>query len=92
MLERAVELEAHYLASGLRSIVYATAPERIILGGGVSGLSGLLDSVREKLGEHMNGYARFAEHERDFVVRPGLGSLSGIAGGLAIAHQTLASR
>ncbi len=89
MLDRAIELEAHYLASGLRSIVYTTAPERVILGGGVSALSGLLTAVRRHLGEHMNGYARLPEHENDFIVAPGLGTGSGIAGGLAIAEQAL---
>ncbi len=92
MLERAVDLEAHYLASGFRSIVYATAPQRIVLGGGVTQLPGLIDAVRIKLGEHMNGYARLPEHDRDFIVPPGLGPRAGIAGGLAIAEQALARR
>jgi len=89
LTERAVALEAHYLASGFRSIVYAVAPQRIILGGGVSELPGLLEAVRRSLLEQLNGYAVLAEHESDFVVSPGLGTDAGVAGALAIAEQAL---
>jgi fructokinase len=89
LAERAVAMEAHYLASGFRSIVYAVAPQRIILGGGVSELPGLLEAVRRSLLEQLNGYAVLAEHEADFVVAPGLGGDAGVAGALAIAEQAL---
>lgn len=89
LTERAVALEAHYLASGFRSIVYAVAPQRIILGGGVSELPGLLEAVRRSLLEQLNGYAVLSEHESDFVVAPGLGTDAGVAGALAIAEQAV---
>lgn len=89
LLVPAVELEAAYLASGLRSIVYTLAPERIILGGGVASLPGLLEAVRAGLAAAMNGYAVQPEHHRDFVVLPGLGSDSGAAGALALAEVAL---
>jgi fructokinase len=90
LLEAAVELEAAYLASGLRNVVYTLAPERIILGGGVSTLPGLIEAVRVRLLEDMNGYALQPEHEDGFVVLPGLGGGSGAAGALALAEMALA--
>jgi fructokinase len=86
LTEGAVELEAAYLASGLRQFVYTLAPERIVIGGGVSEMPGLLERVRSRLLEEMAGYAVQPEHEgADFVVPPGLGSGSGAAGALALA-------
>ncbi len=87
LLGQAVDLEAGYLASGMRSMVYTLAPQRIILGGGVSSLPGLIETVRAKLLVTMNGYALQPEHERDFVVPPGLGVNSGAAGALALAEM-----
>jgi fructokinase len=40
--ERALDTEAAYLAAGLRTLVYAVAPERIVVGGGVAAMPGLL--------------------------------------------------
>ncbi len=87
LLAPAVDLEARYLASGMRSMVYTLAPERIILGGGVSALPGLIEAVRDRLLETMNGYALQPEHQLGFVVPPGLGVNSGAAGALALAEM-----
>jgi len=88
-LDEAVRLEAAYLAAGLRNVVYILAPERIILGGGVSNLPGLVDGVGGALVEQMHGYATLPEHRSGYVVPPGLGSDSGIAGGFALARSML---
>lgn len=86
-LATAVALEAEYLALGLRALVYALAPERIVLGGGVAELSGLLDAVRSALGRTLGGYPGLAEHEAPaFVVRPGLGGRAGVLGALLVAE------
>ncbi|NNF64531.1 MAG: ROK family protein [Acidimicrobiia bacterium] len=92
-LEAAIEIEAHYIAEGLRNIVYAIAPERIIVGGGVSSIDGLLPQVRRKLTESLAGYPGLPDHEKpDFVTPPGLGDGSGIAGAFALAETALAER
>lgn len=91
LADRAIEMEAGYLASGLRSIVYTLAPQRIILGGGVSSLPGLIDLVGSKLLDTMNGYAALPEHAEGFVVPPGLGTDSGAAGALALAEIAYSS-
>ncbi len=86
--EAALDLEAAYLAAGLRNAVYAFAPERIVLGGGVAHMSGLVERVRGALAAELAGYPGMPEYGRDdFVVLAGLGDLAGPAGALAFAAQ-----
>jgi fructokinase len=84
-LAEAVEIEAHYLAAGFRQFVYTLAPELIVMGGGVAQITGLHAAVNARLVEMMAGYATQPEHRSGFVVPPGLGEDSGIAGALALA-------
>lgn len=88
---RAIEVEAAYLAAGLRALVYVAAPERIIIGGGVGGMRGLLPRVRAHLRAALGGYPGLAEHDDDgFVRRAALGSMAGPRGALALAAQAAA--
>ena len=90
VLAKAIELEAHYIAEGLRNIVYTLAPQRIIVGGGVSKMEGLFPAIRSSLAGSLAGYPGLPEHSADdFVVPPGLGDHSGIAGGFALAELAL---
>lgn len=83
----AIEMEAHYVAEGLRNIVYLLAPQRIIIGGGISKMDGLFPAIRSALVATLAGYPGIREHAADdFVVAPGLGDRSGIAGGFALAE------
>jgi fructokinase len=86
-LAKAVEFEAFYLAQMIRNLVYILAPERVIVGGGVSHLPGLIDRVNESLIDELSGYPGLAEHESGFVVPPGLGDMSGLAGALVLAAR-----
>jgi fructokinase len=87
-LRAAVQLEAGYLAAGLRNIVYALAPQRIVIGGSVTRLPGLFPLVRATLRETLAGYPGLGEHAAsDFVVPPALGSLAGPAGALILAQE-----
>ncbi|MGH3916677.1 MAG: ROK family protein [Pseudonocardiaceae bacterium] len=87
-LRAAVELEAAYLAAGLRNIVYAIAPQRIVIGGGVAALPELLPGVRAQLIEMLSGYPGVPEHGTDdFVVPAALGPLAGPVGALVLADQ-----
>ena len=89
-LRQAVEWEAGYLAAGLRTIVYTVIPERIVIGGSVAELPGLLPLVRSTLLETMNGYGVLPEHAADdFVVPAGLGGMAGPAGALVLAENAL---
>lgn len=85
--ERLVEIEALTIAAGLRQIVYVLAPERIVLGGGVSKLPGLHERVNASLVDQMSDYAVMAGHRSGFVVPPGLGDDAGVSGALALAMR-----
>lgn len=88
---RAVEIEAHYLAAGLRNVVYALAPERIVVGGGVAAMPGLVPALRTRLADALAGYPGAPEHAGEgFVVPPGLGDGAGAAGALALAEAAVA--
>lgn len=80
---------AHTLAQLLHTMVLTTAPQRIFLGGGVmSGQAHLFERVRRELKQSLNDYVVAPELEHglaQFIVPPGLGTLSGPLGALALA-------
>jgi fructokinase len=84
---------AHALAQLLHTIVLATAPRRILIGGGVTeGRPELLGCVRRQLVESLNGYLSLDELAGGidgYAVPPGLGSLAGPLGALALAADTI---
>jgi fructokinase len=73
------QLEARYLALGLVNVVSVLSPERIVLGGGVLSVPGLLPLVRAEVDSLLAGYVPTE------IVPPGLGPLSGVLGALALA-------
>jgi fructokinase len=89
-LQGALGIESFYLAQMVRDLVYVLAPERVIIGGGVARLPGLLDQVNECLIDELSGYPGLPAHSAGFVVPPGLGELSGLAGGLILAEGATA--
>lgn len=89
--EAAARLVGFYLAAGVRSIVYALAPERIVVGGGVSQLPGVLAAANAELEGQLNGYPGLPEHgESDFIVSALLGAMAGPAGTLILAEDAAA--
>ena len=92
VLAAAVDLEARYLADGLQTIVYTLAPERIVVGGGVAAMPGLLRSVRAALREGLAGYPGMPTHEDPkFVSAADLGERAGVLGALVVAERALLS-
>lgn len=86
--EEALDLVTYYLAQGLRNLVYGVAPERIVVGGGVSKLPGFHQQLGRRLLTELAGYPGVDDHAAaDFVVAPGLGDLSGLAGAMVLAGQ-----
>ena len=84
---------AHALGQLLHSMVLTTAPERIILGGGVmSAQLHLFERVRKELQRSLNRYVDIEEVGAaiaSYVVPPGLGALAGPLGALALAADSI---
>jgi fructokinase len=84
--DRVLRVAVHYLAQGMLNLVYTVAPERIVVGGGVSRLPGFHDRLRERLNALMAGYPRVQDLEL-LISAPGLGERSGLAGALILAES-----
>jgi fructokinase len=86
---------ADVLASLFHNLLFTTAPQRILVGGGVmEGRPALLGMTRERFSHAVNGYAAAAGLERQmdtFLTRPALGSMAGPLGALALARAAIAS-
>ncbi len=85
--EEVVELAAFYLAQGIRDIVYILSPQRVVVGGGVASLAGLVPTIERHLASRLGSYPGLAEHGAGFVVPAGLGDRSGLAGALILAEN-----
>jgi fructokinase len=87
------ELVAHPLAQLLNTLVLATAPQRILVGGGVAASRPeLLPRMRSLLVESLNGYLdldRLTNGIDGYVIPPGLASLAGPLGALALAADAI---
>jgi fructokinase len=81
------ELEAHYLALGLVSVILVLSPERIVIGGGVMRQPGLIELVRHEITALLNGYLPGFDGRRGYLTLPGLGSRSGVLGAIALAES-----
>lgn len=86
---------AHTLTQLLQTIVLATAPRRIIMGGGVTqARPELLACVRKQLLQSLNGYLALEEIAGpidNYIVAPGLGAQVGPLGALALANDAYRS-
>jgi len=88
------QLEAHYLALGLSSIVLILSPQRIILGGGVMGQTQLYPMIRRELKDVLAGYVRTPQLSTEldeYIVAPKLGARTGVLGAIALAQRAAAS-
>ena len=83
------ETVVHALAQLNHLLVVTTAPERILIGGGVmSAQPHLFPRIRRAVLESLNGYLHIPQVLNDidrFIAPPGLGPLAGPLGALAIA-------
>ena len=90
MLTAAVEIEAEYLAQMAAAMSYILSPERLIFGGGVMQLDGLLDALRARLLDLLNDYLdvpTITQHVDQYVASPGLAGHAGVLGAIALADQ-----
>ena len=87
-LADAVHLQAGYLAQMAAAITYLLSPQRLVFGGGVMHLEGLLEALRARTVELLNGYidvAEITQHTDRYIVRPHLGDHAGLLGAIALA-------
>lgn len=82
--DRVLEVVVHYLAQGMVNLAYTAAPERIVVGGGVSKLPGFHDRLRDQVGRVLAGYPETRDLEL-LISPPSLGDRSGLAGALLLA-------
>lgn len=84
---------AFALSQLLHALVVTTSPRRILLGGGVlTGQPHLLQEVRSRLKRSLNDYIDLPGTDpglRDYIVPPGLGTLAGPMGAIALAAGAL---
>jgi fructokinase len=81
-------LVGHAIAQMLHNIVLTATPRRIFLGGGViTAQPQLFPIIRRELQASLNGYVSSPELDRidEYVVPPGLGTLAGPLGPIALA-------
>ncbi len=86
-------LVAHALAQLVHVIVLATAPRRILIGGGVAAARPeLLVQIRRHLTASINGYLdldKLTNGVDRYITAPGLGALAGPLGALALAADAI---
>lgn len=86
------ELEAHYVALGVMTVIMMLSPQRVILGGGVMQEPQLFPLVRRKVPPLINGYVQtpqIPEGIDEYIVPPGLGGRAGVLGAIALAQQEI---
>jgi fructokinase len=82
------QLEAHYVALAVVNLIYSFSPQRVVLGGGVMQVPGIIDRVRGEVQRTINNYLQADRITRDIdqlIVPPGLDTRSGVLGALALA-------
>lgn len=84
---KAWDMEADYIAAALACYTCVLSPRRIIIGGSVMKVKGILERTREKFERKLNGYfPKIAGKTGDYIVKPGLGDRAGILGAIALAQ------
>lgn len=88
--DAARRMQAYYLAQLVTTLLYVLSPARVVIGGGVLAMPGLLDDIRTQTARLLNG--ALADHpaarpDSGFIVPPSLGPRAGVVGALAIAVE-----
>lgn len=84
-----------YLAQMVASLSYMLAPQRVLLGGGVGGISHLPARVRTALRVELGGYLPHLDDDaalERYLQPPGLGDRSGVLGAIALAQDEAQTR
>lgn len=89
--EELLERESYYMGQAIATFMCMTATEKIILGGGVMQIPGLIERIREQAKRAINGYLtlKSLEDMDNLIVLPGCGGNQGILGALELAKQAV---
>ena len=88
------DLEAEYLGQAVHNMSLFYSPKRIIMGGGVMKIPGLLAKVRTVARVSLNGYIDsdlIKQENESFIVAPQLGDRAGSMGAVVLASIALKS-
>lgn len=80
-------LEAEYLAAGISDLIVTISPQKVITGGGIMKKNGLVEAVRARVVELLNGYVsvpEITEKIDEYIVPPGLGDRAGVLGAIVV--------
>jgi fructokinase len=83
-------LEADYIARGVMNLVITISPQKVIIGGGIMKVPGLLNGVRQCVVGLLNNYIHapaITERIDSYIVPPALGDMAGVLGAIALAEQ-----
>ncbi len=81
------DIEADYLAQAVYTYALTLSPKKVILGGGVMNVPGLLEKIKTKFITYNNNYLAHLDSVDDYIVRPGLGDDVGIIGCLLLSLE-----
>lgn len=82
------DIEANYLAQAAYNTSLMFSPDVIVFGGGVMQVEGLIEKVREKFKDLMNGYVDFPDLD-SYIVLPKYDGKSATYGLLILAQEIL---
>ena len=87
--QKAIEIEAFYIAEGLYNCIMCYSPEKIILGGGVMHNKNLFPLIRKEVIKQLNGYISKEEvfDIDNYIVEADLKDNQGIIGACELGKQ-----
>lgn len=88
----AAALAGFYLGQVAATLVCTLSPQRLVVGGGVPHLPGMLEQMRSAMVARLGGYLRrpeILEHPETYVVAPALGDDAGVLGAVALGLDAL---
>ena len=87
-----VDVVAGYLGHMASTLVLLHMPDRLIFGGGVMKVPGLIERLRHHAAANLNGYVHHPRLDRgleQYIVTPALGDDAGITGAIELGRQAL---
>jgi fructokinase len=84
------QLESAYLSRAVMNYILTFSPQKVIIGGGIMKVSGLLEKIRTTVKTLLNSYINVPvinDRIDEYIVTPGLKDLAGVLGAIALAEE-----